>query len=135
MPQKKPDGRAGKAGEADGSTLARDPQKYLSGLTSLGKFTGIVDRKGRLQFASEAPLKALGYAEEDILRKPFWEAEWFRPLPGIPEDSQGQHIWRLGWEERRVSCADLCQGCHLDSCDIQHQPPQGSGGGHHQHCG
>ena len=79
MPQKKPDGRAGKAKEADDSTLAQDHQKHLDILTSLGKFTGIVDRKGRLQFASEAPLKALGYAEEDILRKPFWEAEWFSP--------------------------------------------------------
>ena len=50
---------------------------YSSKLNLMRGFTGIVDRKGKLQFASEAPVKGLGYSEDDVLRKPFWEASWF----------------------------------------------------------
>jgi rsbT co-antagonist protein RsbR len=48
---------------------------------SIRKFSGIVDRRGRIQFASEDAIKALGYSDEDILQKPFWEASWFRDSP------------------------------------------------------
>ena len=54
-------------------------KKRLGGLDLMHGFTGIVDRKGKLQFVSEAPLRNLGYSEDNILRKPFWEAEWFSP--------------------------------------------------------
>jgi PAS domain S-box-containing protein len=48
---------------------------------SLGKFSGIVDRKGRVQFASESPVEAMGYSGDEILQKPFWEAMWFQHSP------------------------------------------------------
>lgn len=65
-----------KGGGENGISEERS-QEYQNGLSLMRKFTGVVDRKGRLQFANEAPVKGLGYAEEDILRKPFWDAGWF----------------------------------------------------------
>jgi PAS domain S-box-containing protein len=56
--------------------IEKDHQRYLLDLMS--KFAGIADRKGRVQFASEAPIRELGYTEDEILRKPFWLAEWFK---------------------------------------------------------
>ena len=52
-------------------------QKRAEGLDLMRQFAGIVDSKGRLQFASEATVEGLGYSEDEILRKPFWEASWF----------------------------------------------------------
>ena len=49
----------------------------LRSLNLIRKFTGIADSKGKVQFASEAPVKGLGYTDDDVLRKPFWEAGWF----------------------------------------------------------
>ncbi|MDY6835181.1 MAG: PAS domain S-box protein [Chloroflexota bacterium] len=48
-------------------------------LKPLSEFVGVVDRKGSVQFATETPILALGYDEEDVLRKPFWKASWFAP--------------------------------------------------------
>lgn len=56
-------------------------KKVADTLDSIRKFSGIVDRRGRIQFASEDAIKALGYSDEDILQKPFWEASWFRDSP------------------------------------------------------
>ena len=70
-------------GEVSGKKESRDkvPSKERreqpSDLNLMRGFAGIVDRKGKLQFASEAPVKGLGYTEDDVLRKPFWEASWF----------------------------------------------------------
>ena len=63
-------------------------QKSLDDVNSLRRFTGIADGKGRLQFASQAPGKELGYAEDDILRRPFWEAAWFA------QSSESQRVIR-----------------------------------------
>ena len=43
------------------------------------RFTGVTDRRGRLEIASEAAINGLGYTERDIIRKYFWEAAWFSP--------------------------------------------------------
>ena len=53
-------------------------ERYQRLSSSLHDFTGIVDRKGRLQFATESTLVEFGYPEEDILAKPFWDAAWFK---------------------------------------------------------
>ena len=60
-------------------------RKNLDGLSSLRGFTGIVDSKGELQFASNAQVRELGYEEDDILRKPFWEVGWFAQSPESQE--------------------------------------------------
>ena len=63
----------------------KEPAQTQHGLSEkdiskpLSEFVGVVDRKGSVQFATEAPILALGYDEEDVLRKPFWKATWFAP--------------------------------------------------------
>ncbi|MDY6835917.1 MAG: PAS domain S-box protein [Chloroflexota bacterium] len=57
-------------GKEDSSPSPQDTS-FLQG------FQGIADSRGRLQFASGVPIERMGYTEEDILAKPFWEAEWF----------------------------------------------------------
>ena len=56
-------------------------KKVTDSLDALRKFSGIVDRRGRVQFASEDAVSALGYSDKDILQKPFWEASWFSESP------------------------------------------------------
>jgi PAS domain S-box-containing protein len=65
----------------DGSVSDKDSKKYLDSLKAMSNFSSIVDRKGRTQFAADDAVKALGYTEDDILRKPFWEASWFSDSP------------------------------------------------------
>jgi PAS domain S-box-containing protein len=59
-------------GDQGGSTDSR---------ASLRKFNAVADRKGRLQFASAASVEPLGYTEDDLLRKPFWESRLFSQSP------------------------------------------------------
>ena len=47
----------------------------------LSNFAGIVDKRGKLQFATEAPFTELGYANNEALGKPFWEIGWFSASP------------------------------------------------------
>ena len=67
-------------------------------LDLMSKFSGVVDRKGRLQFASEAAVKALGYSEDDILKKPFWEAGWFAKSPQSQKSIKQSVLGALGGE-------------------------------------
>ena len=53
-------------------------QEHSDNWQQMDLFSGIVDRKGRVQFATEEPMKALGYTEDDLIGKPFWESSWFR---------------------------------------------------------
>jgi PAS domain S-box-containing protein len=69
------------AASKDAKVTKQDRKKYLDSLNSIRKFSAIADRRGRLQFASEAPVEALGYSQDDFLRKPFWEATWFSKSP------------------------------------------------------
>lgn len=43
----------------------------------LHDFSAILDRSGRVQFATESPIEALGYNESDIIGKIFWDTRWF----------------------------------------------------------
>lgn len=70
-----------KTPEESGASPKKTRQSRPAGPELMRRFNGIVDRKGRLQFASEAPIKELGYDEDDVLRKPFWQAEWFSSSP------------------------------------------------------
>ena len=70
-----------KTPEESGASAKKTRQSRPAGPELMRRFNGIVDRKGRLQFASEAPIKELGYDEDDVLRKPFWQAEWFSSSP------------------------------------------------------
>ena len=40
-------------------------------------FTALVDQRGRVNFTSEALMKDLGYHQEEILKKHFWEIPLF----------------------------------------------------------
>ena len=64
-------------GREETSGQPPDDQDSVDSLTLMNRFTGIVDRKGKLQFASESTVKGLGYEQDEILKKPFWEASWF----------------------------------------------------------
>ena len=55
----------------------KESRKYLDHLNLIQQFMGITDRRGKLQFASEAPLKGLGYSDVEIMKRPFWKASWF----------------------------------------------------------
>jgi PAS domain S-box-containing protein len=58
---------------------ARGPLSYEEGIESMSKFSGMADDKGVLLFANENTVRDFGYDAEEILRKPFWQAQWFSP--------------------------------------------------------
>ncbi|MDY6835920.1 MAG: PAS domain S-box protein [Chloroflexota bacterium] len=53
-------------------------------------FQGIADSRGRIQFADVDQMEGLGYTEEEILRKPFWEIGWFA------QSSESQELVKEG---------------------------------------
>ena len=59
------------------SEVPHQKESSQSIISLLGNFSGIVDQKGRLQFATESQVSALGYSGEEVLGKPFWELDWF----------------------------------------------------------
>jgi len=54
-----------------------EDEEYLNLLSSMRHFVGIVDKKGKLQFANEETIEKFGYSDEEMLGKAFWEAGWF----------------------------------------------------------
>ena len=70
-------GRTSSKKEAKNKLQDEKRQRYVDGINLMRKFAGIVDRKGNLQFASEAAIEGLGYTDDDVLKKPFWDASWF----------------------------------------------------------
>ncbi|MDY6835053.1 MAG: PAS domain S-box protein [Chloroflexota bacterium] len=54
-----------------------EDEEYLDLLNSMRQFVGIVDKKGKLQFANEETIEKFGYSDDEMLGKPFWEAGWF----------------------------------------------------------
>ncbi|MDY6835918.1 MAG: PAS domain S-box protein [Chloroflexota bacterium] len=73
---KEGDKASGQVGVLDHDDSLPLPQNLCTPSLLQG-FQGIADSRGRLQFASEVPIERMGYTEEEILAKPFWEAEWF----------------------------------------------------------
>ena len=59
--------------------------EYLNLLNSMSNFAGMIDKDGRLTFANKAPIESLGYVEEDVLGKIFWETPWFNRSKEIQE--------------------------------------------------
>ena len=51
-------------------------------------FMCLIDRKGRAQFVREAPIKGLGYSEEEFLGRPFWETGLVWPVRGLPGEDR-----------------------------------------------
>ena len=92
-----------KKGPPESEQQGKDHQEYRRAKDLLSRFAGIADSKGRIQFANEAAVMELGYSEEDILRKPFWEAEWFSG------SEESQRVIREGIEKAQEGQTTECR--------------------------
>ena len=59
--------------------LAKPQHDYHHLLDVMDNFVGIADDSGRLRFASKDSVTELGYDQDEIVGRPFWEASWFSP--------------------------------------------------------
>jgi PAS domain S-box-containing protein len=92
-----------KKGSPVSGARGKHQQEYHRAKDLLSRFAGIADSKGRIQFANEATVAELGYSEEEILRKPFWEAEWFSG------SEESQRVIREGIERAQEGQTTECR--------------------------
>ncbi|MDY6835079.1 MAG: PAS domain S-box protein [Chloroflexota bacterium] len=77
-----------------------DWEEYVDGSKAMNKFAAYTDGNGRLRHSTRIPLAGLGYFEDNLFHKPFWEARWFRQSEesqkklreGIQEASSGHVV-------------------------------------------
>ncbi|MDY6833997.1 MAG: PAS domain S-box protein [Chloroflexota bacterium] len=93
---------------SDGNGLDETHPELSDTWKHMGTFSGIVDRKGRVQFATEEPVKALGYTEDDLIGKPFWESTWFKPSQAAQDLVKECLLGALGGS---------CVECRVDTYD------------------
>ena len=74
--------------------------EYLSLLNSMSNFAGILDKDGRVEFVNKAPIESLGYVEEDVIGKIFWETPWFNRSKDIQEKVRDATLRALEKGER-----------------------------------